>query len=146
MKKLLLSALLGLMGFAAFAGNKGTITDLTGCGGTTITVQFIQYNPGGCINNGTSPVYTVSRGFIYDLDDRNLWLPTILQSYQSFSAIICITCPGGMTFCLPPIGITPGAPPCDPTTVGPVPGCCGPVSVTNNPPGGGGIDWNLDIF
>jgi len=134
------------MSFAAFAGNKGTITNMLPCPGVTITVQFIQYDPGTCLNNGMSPVYTVTAGTVYDLDDKTLWLPTVLQSYQSYSAIICITCPGMAPICLPPVGIIPGAPPCDPTNVGPVmTPCCGTVRVNNNPPGGGGIDWNLDV-
>jgi len=148
MKKLLLSALFGILSFATFANSRGTITDLLGCPGVTMTVQFIQYQPGICTNNGMSPVYPVVAGQIYDLDKPATWLPTILLSYQSYSAIICITCPGLPPICLPPVGILASAPPCDPTTVGPVPiPCCGGVAnVTNNPPGGGGLCWNLDVF
>lgn len=145
MKKLLLSALLGISSLVSFANDRGTVTNKLACG-AKLTVTFIQYDPGTCANNGSSPTYTVLPGFVYDLDDPTLWMPTVLQSYQSYSAVICVLCPG-LTICLPPVGIMPGAPPCDPTTVGPVATpCCGKVSVTNNPPGGGGLTWNLDVF
>lgn len=144
MKKLLLSALLGISSLAAFANNRGTITNLLTCG-APMTIQFLEYDPGTCNYNGASPIYPYVAGQVYDLDDPTLWAPTPLLSYQSYSAIICIQC-AGVSFCLPPIGILGGAPPCDPTSVGPLlTPCCGKISATNNPPGGGGLSWNIDV-
>jgi len=95
MKKLLLVAMLGLFSLAASANNRIQINNmLPMCPGAIVTVTFVQYEIGPCTNHGNSPAYPANTGAIYDLDDPNVWLPTVWQSYQTYSAIICITCPG----------------------------------------------------
>jgi hypothetical protein len=145
MKRLLLSAFLGVICFAAKANNKVSINNGL-CPGLIVTVQFVQYEIGPCTNNGTSPVYTPTPGQIYDLDDPNVWLPTTLQSYQTYSAIICVTCPGFPPVCLPPVGIGPN-PTCDPAVAGPVAiSCCSGSVTAKVSSGGGGCSYNLDIL
>jgi len=146
MKKLLLAALLGGFSFAASANNRVDVNNMipASCG-ASVTVQFVQYEIGPCTNHGYSPVYGVpvaGPSPIWDLDDPMTWLPTKLQSYQTYSAIICVTCPGLPPICLPPVGINP--PTCDPSVVGPVPYCCGNmvVDVTS---GGGPVCFHINI-
>lgn len=155
MKKLILVAMLGLFGFAASANNKITIVnDMPGCA-SNITVQFYAYQEGTCIFDIASPVYSVPStpgpGAVYDLCDPSTWLPLTLwmPSYETFTAIVCITCPGFPPVCLPEIFIDMNPAHACVTTpaAGPVPIKCCPGSLSANVIGGlgGGSCFELHI-
>jgi hypothetical protein len=147
MKKLLLVAMLGILSHVASANNVVQINNsLSTCKGAIVTVKFVEYDIPTCVNNGYSPAYPATTGATYDLDNPATWAPTILQSYQTYSAIICIQCPGiSQPFCLPPIGIGP-VPPCDPVQIPSTQTpCCGTIGADVQTGGGGGICFTLDI-
>ncbi len=146
MKKLLLASLLGLVSFATSANNVvGVVLDpkFQVCKGTTVTVQFVAYMEQVCTVDIYSPVYPVPG--TYNLDAVTTWLPNTLAmpSYETFSAIICIQCPGmSAPFCLPAVGIdmVPGHA-CDPAQTQSVQvqgNCCTPTIGANVVGGGGG--------
>jgi len=146
MKKLLLAALLGMFSFAASANNRVDLNNLLpACPGMFMTVQFVQYEIGPCTNHGYSPVYPLpiaGPSPIWDLDNPSTWLPTVLQSYQTYSAIITINCPGVPPIVLPPVGINP--PTCDPIAIGPVRYCCGNLMVDVSS-GGGPVCFHINV-
>ena len=149
MKKLVLAAMLSLFGYAASAAAGAVVqfkNALPPCPGAIVTVQFIEYTPPpACINNGLSPVYPATNGAIYDLNNPATWAPTPLLGGQTYSAIVCITCPGLPAFCLPPVGIGPGAT-CDPPSIRSTPTpCCGTIAVDAIPVGGPPINYVLFI-
>ena len=153
MKKFLLAAALGFSSLVASANNKVNVTlgNIGLCKGTIVTVQFVAYQEGTCTYDISSPVYPVPG--VYDLNDPALWAPGVLwmPSYESYSAIICIQCPGmSAPFCLPAVGMdmVPGHA-CDPdhTASTPINGnCCTPTisdAVTGG--GGGGVCFTLTV-
>jgi len=145
-KKLLLAALFGLLGFAASANNRIQINNLLPpCPGVNVTVQWVCYDFATCAVTLTSPVYTATSGAIYDLDDPITWGGTPPPSYSLYAAIICIDCGGGKITCLPTVFTM--ATPCGPTSVGPVPVPCCPGSFAADilGGGGGGVCFNLNI-
>jgi hypothetical protein len=144
MKKLLLAALLGMFSLAASANNVIGINNFMPACGAQITVQFVQHDFTTCANNGLSPVFLATTGSTYNLDDKALWAPVPLQSYQLYGVIVCITCPGFPTICLPEIFVMPGI--CGPMTTGPIPTpCCGTIAADIVAGGGGGVCFTLNI-
>ena len=145
MKKLVLAALLGMFSLAASANNVIGINNImpASCN-SLITVQFVQHDFALCTNNGTSPVYPATPGATFNLDDQRVWGTTLLQSYQLYGVIVCITCPGFPTICLPEIFVMPT--PCGPTFTPPVPTpCCGGMAADIMAGGGGGVCFQLNI-
>lgn len=110
MKKFLLAAVLGLSSLVASANNKIQFKNaLPADCGATVTVQFKAYQEGSCIFDIASPIYSAPPGVSgsWDLCDDATWFPNILwmPSYETFTATVCITCPGKEPVCLPEIFI-----------------------------------------